>query len=125
MKGAYRAAATDFIDHGSESYTFLKDPTVDALVLVVLELGAENWITRRRLMVLEQAMAARSVLTSEDIEQYVPTPEDVRAWRTERDRMVRRVYSALARQPSTGDAAAQLAKGPDAPRVKVAKFRDI
>jgi hypothetical protein len=118
MSGTYKISATEFIDHGSETYTFLKDPVVDALLQVVLELGAENWITRRRMMVLERVMAAKNLVLPEDIETYVPTTDDATAWRLERDRMLKSVYSALARQPHSGDAAAVLAKQADAPKVK-------
>jgi hypothetical protein len=116
MNTPHTTAATDFIDHGSDSYTFLQDPVVDALVEVVVELGAETWITRRRMLVLERVMAANGLLAPELIETYTPSPEDEALWRQERDRMLKSVYAALARRPVRGDAAAERAKGANPPR---------
>jgi hypothetical protein len=109
-------AATDYIEHGSASYSFLPDPVVDALVQVVLELGAETWITRRRMLVLERVISAHNLLPDLAVETYTPTAEDAAAWREERDRMMRSVYAALARRPGVGDTAAELAKSPNPPR---------
>ena len=116
MTSEYRGSASEFIDHGSESYTFLADPVVDALVQVVVELGAQTWINRRRLRVMERVLAQHGLAGADAVETYVPTAEDEAAWRQERDRMMKSVYSALARAPAGGDAAAERAKGPQAPR---------
>jgi hypothetical protein len=116
MEQTHTKTATDYIDHGSASYSFIADPTVDALIQVVLELGAETWMTRRRMLVLERVLAAQGVLPDLAVETYMPTAEDAAAWREERDRMMRSVYAALARRPGIGDAAAELAKSPHPPR---------
>lgn len=116
MTTSHTHAATDFIDHGSDSYTFLKDPVVDALVQIVLELGAETWITRRRMLVLERLLANHGILAAELIETFTPSPEDEALWRQERDRMVKSVYAALARRPLRGDEAAERAKSPHPPK---------
>jgi hypothetical protein len=116
MEQTHTRAATDYIEHGSASYSFLADPVIDALVQVVLELGAETWVTRRRMLVLERVMAAQGVLPDLAVETYTPTAEDAAAWRAERDRMMRSVYAALARRPGLGDAAAELAKSSNPPR---------
>jgi hypothetical protein len=116
MSNTHRSAATEFIDHGSETYAFLQDPVVDALVQVVIELGAETWITRRRMLVLERVMAERGLLPADLIETYTPTPADQALWRQERDRMLKSVYAALARRPTPGDQAAERAKSPHAVR---------
>jgi hypothetical protein len=115
MSVAHRSVATDFIDHGSSTYTFLQDPIVDALMQVVVDLGMETWITRRRMMVLERVLESRGILPGEAVETYVPTPEDTAAWRAERDRMVRTVYAVLAKRPG-GEDAAELAKTSAAPK---------
>jgi hypothetical protein len=112
MNNAHRAVASEFIDHGSETYAFLQDPVVDALVQVVIELGSETWITRRRMLVLERILAAQGLVAPAQIETFTPSPEDEALWRQERDRMLRSVYAALARRPGPGDEAAERAKGP-------------
>jgi hypothetical protein len=116
MSKTHRTAASEFIDHGSETYAFLQDPVVDALMQVVIELGAETWVTRRRMLVLERVLAERDILAPELIETYAPTPEDEALWLRERDRMLKSVYAALARPPLPGDQAAERAKSPQAVR---------
>jgi len=116
MTKAHKTAASEFIDHGSETYAFLQDPLVDALMQVVIELGAETWVTRRRLLVLEKVLAERGLVASDLIETFTPSAEDEALWRLERDRMLKSVYAALARPPVGGDEAAERAKAPQAPK---------
>lgn len=116
MSQPHKTSAIDFIDHGSDTYTFLKDPVTDALMQVVIELGAETWITRRRMLVLERVMDAQGLLAPEMIETYTPTPEDEAHWRQERDRMLKSVYAALGRVSAGAEDAAERAKSPEPPR---------
>ncbi len=94
-----KSLGIDYVDHESHAYSFLPDPVVDALVQVVLELGSESWVTRRRLLALEAVLEAQGVATQEAVETYVPPPEVEQAWREERDLMMRTVYGAFARRP--------------------------
>ncbi len=116
MNAHSKSSASEFIDHGSDTYTFLQDRVLDSVLQVVVELGAQTWITRRRLMVLERVMAERGVLEAEAVETYQPSAEDEALWRAERDRLCKTVYAALTRAPVGGDAAAERAKGSGAPR---------
>ena len=109
-------ATSAFIDHGSETYTFLQDPVIDALMQVVVELGAQAWITRRRLLVLERVLAERRLIKGDVVETYQPSEAEDALWRAERDRLMKTVYAALIPRPLDGDAAAERAKGPNAPR---------
>jgi len=116
MTKIHKSAASEFIDHGSETYAFLQDPLVDALMQVVIELGAETWVTRRRMLVLEKVLAERGLLAPDMVETFTPSAEDEALWRQERDRMLKSVYAALARPPIRGDEAAERAKAPQAPK---------
>lgn len=116
MSAQSRSVASEFIDHGSETYTFLQDPVIDSLLQIVVELGAQTWITRRRLLVLERVVVERGLLDAEAVETYQPSEQDEALWRAERDRLCQTVYAALTRGPVGGDAAAKRAKGPDAPK---------
>jgi hypothetical protein len=116
MQQAGKSAATDYIDHGSETYRFLEDPVVDALVQVVMELGSETWINRRRLFMLESLLAQQGVITATGLETHAPSAEEAALWRTERDRLLRTVYAALARPPGGEQDAAERAKTAAAPR---------
>jgi len=106
----FKSTATEFIDHGSESYTFFDDPVVDALVQAVVELGSENWITRRRLLVMESVLTKLGILSADAIELHVPDANEMQSWRQERDRLIKTVYAAFARRPVGGEVAAERAK---------------
>lgn len=77
---------------------FFQDPTIDHLVAAVLELGAELWVQRERLRVVEKLLARHGVVTAEMIEQYQPTAEESEQARAERDAFIGRVYGAFARR---------------------------
>lgn len=97
-----------YIPSGSENFTFLADPTVDRLMQTVISLGAEHWIVRRRLLVLEAALEAENVITTQRIEQFVPSREQEKIWEAERDAFIRRAFEGLKSDP---DAAATQARG--------------
>jgi len=77
---------------------FFDDPAIDHLIAVTLELGAELWVQRERMRVVEKLLAEKGVVTPEAIEQYQPTAEEVARAKAERDAFVNRVYGAFARQ---------------------------
>jgi hypothetical protein len=77
---------------------FFDNRAIDDLIAVTLELGAELWVQRERLRVIERLLAERGTVTSEMIEQYTPSDEERERARAERDEFVRRVYGAFSRQ---------------------------
>ena len=82
---------------------FFENPAIDHLIAVTLELGAELWIQRERMRIIEKLLAANGVVTSAMIEAYRPDDAELAASRGERDAFVNRVYGAFARetQPAT------------------------
>jgi len=76
---------------------FFGNPAIDNLIAVTLELGAELWVQKERMRVVERLLAERGVVTAEAIEQYSSTPEELARVQNERDAFVNRVYAALAR----------------------------
>ncbi len=77
---------------------FFDNPAIDNLIAVVLELGAELWVQRERMRVVEALLAQKGMVTPELIEQYVPSAEEVARSKAERDAFVNRVYGAFARE---------------------------
>lgn len=75
---------------------------------VTLELGAELWVQKERVRVLERLLAERGVVSADIIEQYLASPEEAAQVQAERDAFVQRLYAAFSR--STVPAAA-----PDVP----------
>jgi hypothetical protein len=85
---------------------FFEEPTLDRLLAVTLELGAELWVQRERMRVVERLLGEKGVVTSAMIEQYQPDEAEIAESRAQRDAFVRRVFGAFARDgvPATPDA---------------------
>jgi hypothetical protein len=77
---------------------FFDNPAIDNLIAVTLELGAELWVQRERMRVIEKLLAEQGVVTPELIEQYQPSDDEAARARAERDAFVARIYGAFARQ---------------------------
>jgi hypothetical protein len=77
---------------------FFDNPAIDNLIAVTLELGAELWVQRERMRVVESLLAQKGVVTPELIEQYTASPEEVARAKADRDAFVSRVYGAFARE---------------------------
>jgi len=84
---------------------FFDNPAIDNLIAVTMELGAELWVQRERMRVIERLLAERGVVTAETIEQYVMPADEATRVQTERDAFVKRLYAAFAREtiPATPD----------------------
>ena len=76
---------------------FFDNPAIDNLIAVTLELGAELWVQRERMRVIEALLAEKGVVTAELIEKYQPSEAEAARSRAEREAFVSRVYGAFAR----------------------------
>jgi hypothetical protein len=93
-------AASDFIKGDTDVAVFLGNPHIDNLMSIVIALGAEVWADRQRAKIIEHLLSTKGKVTTEMIEQYVPTDEQRAAWAKERDAMAKRVYAVMARDTS-------------------------
>jgi|GEM_PF-1191131 len=93
-------AASDFIKADTDAAVFLGNPHIDNLMTIVIAMGAEIWADRQRSRIIEHLLSTKGKVTTEMIEQYVPTDEQKTAWAAERDAMTKRVYSVMARDTS-------------------------
>ena len=76
---------------------YFDHPVLDHLVETVMQLGSELWTTRRRLEVLEKALAEAGSLSKDAVELYMPSAEELKEEAARRDEFVRRVYAGFAR----------------------------
>ena len=90
----------DYIKTDATEAGYLGNPHIDNLMMIVYALGTEIWVERQRNRIVESLLASKKQVTSEAIEQYIPTDEEKVAWQAEQDGMVQRVYSVLARDTS-------------------------
>ena len=89
---------TVFFKADTDRSVLLKDLTTDNVVTALIQLGAEVWGYRRRMMIMEQLLEEKGKVTKELIEQYVPSTALMVEWEGERDAFLRRIYDVLARQ---------------------------
>jgi hypothetical protein len=77
---------------------FFDNPAIDNLIAVTLELGAEVWVLRERQRIMEQLLTTHGKVTTEMIEQHMPSPQEQARSKAGRDEFVNRVYAAFARE---------------------------
>jgi hypothetical protein len=95
-KSARAEYTTDFITSDIDKVSFLGNVHLDNMMTALIAISAELWTDRRRLRVIEKLLAAKGV-TTEMIEQYVPTEADTKAWEEERKVLVERIFDQFAR----------------------------
>ncbi len=77
---------------------FFDNPAIDNLIAVTLELGGEVWVLRERLRIMEQLLSTHGKVTTDMIEQYMPSADEMARNKAARDEFVNRVYAAFARE---------------------------
>lgn len=90
-------AAAPYIKHDVEEAVMLGNPHLDNLMTIVVALGSEIWAGRQRLNVIESLLESEGKVTQDMVEQFVPSEEQEARWEADREAMVQRVYSVLAR----------------------------
>ena len=90
-------AETDYIPHDAENMVLLGNAHIDNLMHMVVALGAEMWTGQQRVKIMETLLTKHGKVTTEMIETYEPTEEEIETWAVERRAMIDRVYSVMAR----------------------------
>jgi hypothetical protein len=75
--------------------TFFRDPTVDRVLGVAMELAAEVYVLRDRLRTLERVLERQGTLQLADLEGYTPSAEEGRQRLAERDELIARVLAPM------------------------------
>jgi hypothetical protein len=78
---------------------YMADNTVENLVQIVLEMGAQIWINRDRMAVIEKLLAEKGVVTLEMIENYQHSPAEQAERAKARDAFAAQLFGAFARNP--------------------------
>jgi hypothetical protein len=71
--------------------TFFRDPAVDRVLGVVMELAAEVYVLRDRVLALERLLERTGV----DRTGYEPTPEEQATRLAERDALIARIMAPM------------------------------
>jgi hypothetical protein len=80
-------------DRGHPHY--YKEPIIDHLLEITLQLAAEIWVNRDRQMVMEHLLATEGKITTEGIETFEPTDEFKELLQTNRKEFTNRVFGCL------------------------------
>lgn len=97
-------AETDYIKHDADNMVLLGNPHIDNLLTMVIALGAEVWQGQQRAKITEALLTKHGKVTTDMIEQYVPTAEESAKWAAERKAMADRIYSVMTRNTTTARA---------------------
>lgn len=74
---------------------YFDNEVIDHLVGIVLELGAQLWVTRDRLAFLEEKLDQQGVVSAADLEAGRPSEALQARLKAEREAMIRQVYGRL------------------------------
>ena len=85
-----------------ENPTYFADPALDRVVNMVMELSAQVWVHRDRMLAVEDMLAEKGTITAEDLESYQPSDTRRTQIKAERDSFIESVFSAL-REPTSGN----------------------
>ena len=78
-----------------QSFDAFTDPVQDKLLGLIMALGAEVWVVKDRLALLEEALNERDIPAAELIEDRAHRPERVEAVERERDAFMERFLRLL------------------------------
>ncbi len=76
---------------------YCDNPIIDALISVVMELGAAQWVQHERLRIMEKLLSEKGLVTTEMIEKYAPSDDERAAAKKARDEYIGRIYNAFAK----------------------------
>ena len=68
--------------------TFFADPALDRALAMIMTLGAELYVTRDHVHVLEALLVSKGVLEPDEVERYAPDPAAAEARSADRDAFV-------------------------------------
>ncbi len=74
---------------------YYESPVIDHLVEIVLQLGAELWVSRDRQLVTEHLLATKGKVTPEMIDNFEPDDTFREGLQTQRKAFTERVYGCL------------------------------
>lgn len=75
---------------------YFTEPMIDHLIEIVLQLGAELWVVKDRQVVTEHLLATQGKVTTEMIEKFKPSPDQLDKLRNERKALTKRLYQCLS-----------------------------
>lgn len=80
-------------ERGNPAY--FENEVIDHLISIVLELGAQLWVTRDRLAMVEEQLAGKGLLSLKELDEGRPSEALQARLKAEREAMIQQVYARL------------------------------
>lgn len=87
-----KTVATEYIKADYDRAYFHNDPMIDSLFTSLTALSANVWTIQQRLRITEILLEKHGSVTREMIEKYIPTDEEAKKFKDERDAFVAEIY---------------------------------
>lgn len=94
--------ATEYIKTDAMDASYLGNQHVDNLMVIAYALATEIWVDRQRSRIVESLLSNGDKVTTQAIEEYMPTEAETAQWSAEQDAMVERIFGILTRDSSVG-----------------------
>jgi hypothetical protein len=75
----------------SDKPTYFKDPAIDKVMSIVIELAAEVHVLKDRNRILEKLLQQKGQLSPDEIDNWQPSPEEIADNNRERDEFLARL----------------------------------
>ena len=76
---------------------YFPDPILDCLTNMVLELAAQVWVNRERMLVLEEILSRDGIVTAEAVENFKPSAQQQAVLRIQRDQFIAGLMQQIER----------------------------
>lgn len=86
----------DYVKSDTHNAVFMGNPAIDDMMTAIISLSSDLWAVKRRQKVMESLLAAKGI-TTEMVENYMPTEAQKAEWQQERDTYIRRTFAHMAR----------------------------
>lgn len=83
------------LDTKGKRPAFFEDPAVDCVMTALLEVLAENWTLKERMLAMEKALVESGALTADAVEKVKWTPEEAASHEAMRQRVLHDAFRAL------------------------------
>jgi hypothetical protein len=85
-----------YVKSDTHNAVFMGNPMIDDMMTAIISLSSDLWAVKRRQKVMESLLAEKGI-TTEMVENYMPTEAERAEWQSERDTFIRRTFSHMAR----------------------------
>lgn len=83
------------LDTKGKRPAFFEDPAIDCVMTALLEVMAENWTLKERMLAMEKALITNGTLSADDIEAVEWTAEEAAEHAAMRQRSLEDAFRAL------------------------------